>query len=85
MWKPAIAKCRSNVIATRQRAASMNHVSISSWEHRPLEPEPFAPPVRARPPPADRIPAWATWVPVYGMGSLADYWWLERALALLRW
>ena len=30
MWKPAIAKCRSNVIATRQRAASMNHVSISS-------------------------------------------------------
>jgi len=33
---------------------------------------------------AVRIPEWATWVPVYAMGSLAGYWWLERALALLR-
>jgi len=31
-----------------------------------------------------RIPEWVRWVPVYGMGSLAGYWWLERALALLR-
>jgi len=32
----------------------------------------------------DRMPPWARRVPVYGMGSLAGYWWLERALALLR-
>jgi hydrogenase/urease accessory protein HupE len=31
-----------------------------------------------------RLPAWARRVPVYGMGSLAGYWWLERAIALLR-
>jgi len=30
-----------------------------------------------------RLPEWATRVPVYGMGSLAGYWWLERTLALL--
>jgi hypothetical protein len=30
------------------------------------------------------LPAWARRVPFYGMGSLARYWWLERALALLR-
>jgi len=31
-----------------------------------------------------RLPTWARRVPVYGMGSLAGYWWLERAIALLR-
>src|SRR3989454_624048 len=31
-----------------------------------------------------RTPAWAGRASVYGMGSLAGYWWLERALALLR-
>lgn len=31
-----------------------------------------------------RTPAWARSVPVYGMGSLAGYWWLERWIALLR-
>lgn len=31
-----------------------------------------------------RLPAWAGRIPVYGMGSLAGYWWLERALALVR-
>jgi len=31
-----------------------------------------------------RLPAWARRIPVYGMGSLAGYWWLERAIALLR-
>jgi len=29
----------------------------------------------------DGVPAWARRVPVYGMGSLAGYWWLERLLA----
>jgi len=32
----------------------------------------------------ERLPAWARRVPVYGMGSLAGYWWIERALALVR-
>ena len=32
----------------------------------------------------ERLPAWARRIPVYGMGSLAGYWWLERALALVR-
>jgi hydrogenase/urease accessory protein HupE len=31
-----------------------------------------------------RGPAWAWRVPVYAMGSLAGYWWLERAIALVR-
>jgi len=30
-----------------------------------------------------RAPAWVRRVPVYGMGTLAGYWWLERTLALL--
>ena len=30
-----------------------------------------------------RTPAWAGHASVYAMGSLAGYWWLERALALL--
>jgi hydrogenase/urease accessory protein HupE len=28
-------------------------------------------------------PTWARRIPVYGMGSLAGYWWLERALAVI--
>jgi hydrogenase/urease accessory protein HupE len=32
----------------------------------------------------ERAPSWVWRVPVYGMGSLAGYWWLERALALIR-
>jgi hydrogenase/urease accessory protein HupE len=32
----------------------------------------------------ERMRAWMRRVPVYGMGSLAGYWWIERALALLR-
>ena len=32
----------------------------------------------------ERLPGWARWIPVYGMGSLAGYWWLERAIALVR-
>jgi HupE/UreJ protein len=39
---------------------------------------------RAAARPVERIPAWLRRVPVYGMGSLAGYWWLERALALVR-
>lgn len=31
-----------------------------------------------------RMPPWARRVPVYGMGSLAGYWWLERMLAFVR-
>jgi len=31
-----------------------------------------------------RMPPWARRAPVYGMGSLAGYWFLERALALVR-
>jgi len=31
-----------------------------------------------------RLPAWARRAPVYGMGSLAGYWFLERAIALVR-
>jgi hydrogenase/urease accessory protein HupE len=31
-----------------------------------------------------RVPTWARRVPVYGMGSLAGYWWLERTIALFR-
>ena len=30
-----------------------------------------------------RLPGWTRRVPVYGMGSLAGYWFLERALALV--
>jgi hydrogenase/urease accessory protein HupE len=32
----------------------------------------------------ERMPPWARSVPVYAMGSLAGYWWLERTLELLR-
>jgi hydrogenase/urease accessory protein HupE len=32
---------------------------------------------------ATHAPAWLARVPVYGMGALAGYWWLERTLALL--
>ncbi len=32
----------------------------------------------------ERVPAFARAAPVYGMGSLAGYWWLERVIALLR-
>jgi hydrogenase/urease accessory protein HupE len=31
-----------------------------------------------------RLPGWVRRVPVYGMGSLAGYWWLERAIASIR-
>jgi hydrogenase/urease accessory protein HupE len=31
-----------------------------------------------------RMPHWARSVPVYGMGSLAGYWWLERVIAVMR-
>jgi hypothetical protein len=31
-----------------------------------------------------RLPGWASRVPVYGMGSLAAFWWIARAAALLR-
>jgi len=31
-----------------------------------------------------RLPLWGRWVPVYAMGSLAAFWWLERAAALFR-
>jgi hypothetical protein len=31
-----------------------------------------------------RVPAWAQRLPVYGMGSLASYWWFQRVLALMR-
>ena len=30
-----------------------------------------------------RVPAWVRRVPVYGMGTLAGYWWLERTLGLV--
>jgi len=33
--------------------------------------------------PAGRLPGWARRAPVYGMGSLAGYWFLERALGLV--
>jgi len=39
---------------------------------------------RAAGPLPERMPSWARRVPVYGMGSLAGYWWIERALALVR-
>ena len=32
----------------------------------------------------ERMPPWARRVPVYGMGSLAGFWWLERLLAFVR-
>jgi hydrogenase/urease accessory protein HupE len=32
----------------------------------------------------ERMPPWARRLPVYGMGSLAGYWWLERLLAFVR-
>jgi len=32
---------------------------------------------------AGRLPGWARRAPVYGMGSLAGYWFLERALGLV--
>jgi hydrogenase/urease accessory protein HupE len=31
-----------------------------------------------------RLPRWTARVPVYGMGSLAAFWWFERTAALLR-
>ncbi len=31
-----------------------------------------------------RLPGWTRWVPVYGMGTLAAAWWIERALDLGR-
>ena len=31
-----------------------------------------------------RLPGWVEWVPVYAMGSLAGYWWLDRLIALVR-
>ncbi len=31
-----------------------------------------------------RVPAWARRLPVYGMGSLASYFWFQRVLALMR-
>jgi hydrogenase/urease accessory protein HupE len=31
-----------------------------------------------------RLPAWSDRVPVYAMGSLAAYWWIERTMILLR-
>ena len=31
-----------------------------------------------------RVPAWAQRLPVYGMGSLASYFWFQRVLALMR-
>ena len=31
-----------------------------------------------------RVPAWAHRLPVYGMGSLASYFWFQRVLALMR-
>src|SRR5258705_13098092 len=31
-----------------------------------------------------RLPAWGRHVPVYAMGSLAAFWWLERTVALFR-
>ena len=31
-----------------------------------------------------RIPGWAERAPVYGMGALASYWWLDRVIALVR-
>ena len=31
-----------------------------------------------------RLPGWARRTPVYGMGSLTGYWFLERALALMQ-
>ena len=30
------------------------------------------------------VPGWVRRVPVYAMGSLAAYWWLERTAVLLR-
>jgi len=30
------------------------------------------------------VPGWVGQVPVYGMGALAGYWWLDRLLALIR-
>jgi hypothetical protein len=39
---------------------------------------------RAMGPLPARLPAWVERVPVYGMGSLAGYWWLERAIELVR-
>jgi hydrogenase/urease accessory protein HupE len=32
----------------------------------------------------ERTPPWMQRVPVYGMGSLAGYWWLERLIAFVR-
>ena len=31
-----------------------------------------------------RVPGWARWVPVYTMGSLSAFWFLQRTLALLK-
>lgn len=31
-----------------------------------------------------RVPGWLARAPVYGMGALASYWWLDRVIALLR-
>src|SRR5262249_27209369 len=31
-----------------------------------------------------RLPEWVDRIPVYAMGSLAGYWWLDRLLALMR-
>ncbi|TMB57205.1 MAG: HupE/UreJ family protein, partial [Deltaproteobacteria bacterium] len=33
---------------------------------------------------AAQLPGWLERVPVYGMGALAGYWWLDRLLALMR-
>ncbi len=30
------------------------------------------------------VPGWLRQIPVYGMGTLAGYWWLDRLLALIR-
>jgi hypothetical protein len=31
-----------------------------------------------------RLPGWSRRVPVYAMGSLAAFWWIERTMALFR-
>jgi hydrogenase/urease accessory protein HupE len=33
---------------------------------------------------APNVPGWLRQLPVYGMGTLAGYWWLDRVLALIR-
>jgi|SRR5579862_2176665 len=33
---------------------------------------------------APEVPGWLRQLPVYGMGALAGYWWLDRLLALIR-